>query len=147
MHPFLNFKVVNLIPPVAIVDDASWTTTEIDTLGWDHLTLLINLGASDIAIAAMAATESDTAGSGHANITGLVASGTTGDGRLPTATDDGGVVMMDIDLRGRKRYIDLTLTAGDGALGTFASGVAILSRGKTAPNTTAERGLIGFFRA
>lgn len=143
MHPFLGSKYGILISPAAIVDDASWTTNEIDTLGYDYLKIHFFIGASDIAVAALAVTESDTSGSGHANVTGLVASGTTGDGRLPTATDDDKIFSMFIDLRGRKRYIDVTATAGDGTAGTFAAGLYELCRAKETPTTAAEQGLGG----
>ena len=65
------------ISPVAIVDNTSWTTNELDTAangGWDYLEVIFFLGANDIAMTALAVTQSDTAGSGHANITGAVES-------------------------------------------------------------------------
>lgn len=139
----LNEKVVAVTPPGAIVDDASWTTTEIDTLGYDYLTLYFQIGATDIAMAALTVTESDTAGSGHAAISDFTASGTTGDGRLPTATDDNKVFAYYIDLRARKRYIDVTATAGNGTSGTYLAIMAVLSRAKEGKLTSAEQGLGG----
>lgn len=126
-------KAINVLPPAAILDDASGNTTEVDTLGFAHATYLIALGASDVAMAALAVTESDTSGSGHGNITGAVFGvSTTIDGAtstLPSATDDNKLYRVDIDLRGRKRYLDLTLTAGNGTSGTYASALCILTRG------------------
>lgn len=139
----LNSKYVAVTPPNAILDDASATTNEIDTLGFDYCTILVQLGATDIAMAALKVQESDTSGSDMADITGLVASGSTGDGRLPTATDDNKVFAFFIDLRGRKRYLDVVATAGNGSLGTYVSAVAILSRAKDAPLSSAEQGLGG----
>jgi hypothetical protein len=139
-----NDKIVNLTPPAAIVDDASYTVAELDTLGWDYCRIIVILGATDIAMTALAVTESDDTGANHGNVTGLIfgtsnnIAGSTS--VLPTATDDNDLFGFDIDLRYRKRYLDLTATAGDGTAGTFAAVIAILSRGRQAPNTTAERG-------
>ena len=137
-------KYINVIPPDAIVDNASWTTTEIDTKDFDYCTVVVNLGATDIAAAALKMQESDTSGSGFADITGTVfGTATTTDAAtsvLPTATDDNDIFVFEIDLRGRMRYLDLVATAGDGTAGTFASAIAILSRAKDAPITGAERG-------
>lgn len=139
-----NAKWVAVTPPGAIVDDASFTTTEIDTLGWDYLEIIVLLGATDIAMAALAVTESDSSGSGHANITGLVwgtssnIAGSTS--ALPSATDDNKFQVAHIDLRGRKRYIDVTATAGNGAAGTYACIIGRLSRGEAMPITAAAMG-------
>ncbi len=102
-------------------------------------------------MAALAVTESDTAGSGHANVSGLVfgTSNNTGGSAstLPSATDDGLIFAMEIDLRNRKRYLDLTSTAGNGAAGTYAAAWCVLSRGHELPNTAAERGCSQILRA
>jgi hypothetical protein len=60
---------------------------------------------------------------------------------LPTADNDNGVFAFFINLSGRKRYIDVVATAGDGSTGTFGSGVAFLYDGDGI-NTAAERGLV-----
>jgi hypothetical protein len=137
-------KFAQVIAPVAIVDDASWTTAEIDTLDYDYLTVIFNLGATDIAMAALKLQSSDTTGSGFADVTGLDCDGDTDiDGSaaaLPSATDDGSVVVFQVDLRGQKRFFDLVATAGDGAAGTFASAVAILTKGAVAPGSTSDHG-------
>ena len=148
MNALQQTKVVNVIPPVAIVDNASWTTTEIDTKGYDACAIYINLGASDIAMTALKVQESDTSGSGMADITGLVYGTSTlptADGgatsALPSATDDGTVFAFFISLQGRKRYLDVVATAGDGAAGTFASGIAVLYKAEQVPTTATDRGL------
>lgn len=150
MNPLQNTKFVNLTPPAAIVDNASYTVAELDTKGWDYATILFILGATDIAMTALKVTESDTAGSGHADVTGLIAGTSTNiDGAtsaLPSATDDNKIVAFEIDLRKRKRYLDLTATAGDGTAGTFAACIAILSRGKESPVSMTERGCVQVLR-
>ncbi len=140
-----NTKFLNSVPPEAIhADTTGFDLTEIDTLGWDYLTIIITLGATDIGLTALALTESDTSASGHANITGTVygtalnIAGSTS--VLPAATDDDDVFVYEVDLRYRKRYIDATITPGDGSTGIFLSAVSFLSRAKEAPITAAARG-------
>lgn len=137
-------KYVAITPPAAIVDDASFTTNEIDTAGWDYLEIIGLLGATDIAMVALAVTESDTSGSGHANVTGLVwGTSTNIDGTtsaLPSATDDNTIQIAQIDLRGRKRYIDVTATGGNGTNGAYFTIIGRLSRGENTPTTVAQMG-------
>lgn len=144
MIPSLACKYVNLTPPAAIVDNAAFTVAELDTNGWDYCTILVTLGATDIAAASMTVEDGDVSGT-TAAVTGLVyGTSTNSEGSTsakPTATDDNDIFAFDIDLRSRKRYIQATLTAGDGSAGTFATVLAILSRGKEYPSTAAERGL------
>lgn len=133
-----NCKFVNVTPPAAIVDNASYTTNEIDTLGYDYCTIICSLGATDIAMAALKVQESDTSGSGYADITGA-----TFASALPSATDDNKMYAFYIPLQGRKRYLDLVATAGDGTTGTFMSAIAILSRAEQTPSSATARGLGG----
>lgn len=143
-------KFISVTPPAAIIDNASATTAEIDTLGFDYLQVYVYFGAMDIAVTAMKITESDTAGSGHADVTGLIwgtsadITGTTS--TLPSATNDNTAFRFDISLLGRKRYIDLTLTLGDGAAGTFVTVFAIASRLEDGPVTAAESGCTQILR-
>ena len=145
-----NTKFVSITPPAAIVDNAAYTTTEIDTLGFDYCTVVLYLGATDIAMAACKITESDVTASGHADVTGLDTDGDTnidGDAAtLPTATDDNKFCLFEIDLRGRKRFLDLSISAGNGTAGTYAAAFAILSRAKDTPVTIAERGAFEILR-
>lgn len=131
-----NHKFISVTPPAVIVDNASYTTTEIDTLGYDYLSIICYLGATDIAMTALKLTESDTAGSGHADITGA-----TFAADLPSATDDNKSFAFYVDLRGRKRYIDLVATAGDGTAGTYLAAFAFLSNAEVTPTSASERGL------
>lgn len=137
-------KFVSITPPAAISDNATLTTGEIDTIGWDHLTIVVYEGATDIAMAALSVTESDTSGSGHANVTGLVwGTSTNIDGStsaLPSATDDNLFQIAQIDLRGRKRYIDVTATTGDGAAGSFVTILGILEKAEVTPTSISEMG-------
>lgn len=147
---FDNFKLVSVTPPAAIVDDSSFTTAEVDTAGWDHARIVVYVGATDIAMAALKVTESDTSASGHADVTGAIF-GTSADiegstSALPSATDDNKFFVVDLDLRGRKRYLDVVATAGNGSTGTYAAIWCELYRGDAMPSTKAGHGVGGFLR-
>jgi hypothetical protein len=140
MNALQNVKVVNVTPPAAIVDAASFSTTAIDTAGFGKLAVYFSLGATDIAMTALKLQESDDSGmSGAADITGCVY-GATGAPALPTATDDNKVFGFFVNLAGRDRYIDVVATAGDGSAGTFGACTAILYNGDPINDAT-ERGL------
>lgn len=138
-------KLVAVTPPAAIVDDASLTTTAIDTLGFAFARIFVYLGATDIAMSALAIQESDAADSGFANVTGLVFGTSTNSAgstsSLPSATDDDKFFVFDVDLRGRKRYLDLVATCGDGSTGTYVCAWAELYRAEKVPATAAEAGI------
>jgi len=151
MIPARLVKYVSITPPAAIVDNASFTTAEIDTNGFNHMTVVVYLGATDIAMTALTITESDTTGSGHAAVTGLVwGTSTNIDGStsvLPSATDDNTFQIADIDLRGRKRFIDVTATMGDGTVGGFVTILGILSRASQTPKSISDIGANEVLRA
>ena len=144
MSKLHDAKFTQVIAPAAIVDNASFTTVEIDTIGYNYATIIFNLGATDIAMTALKVQESDTSGSGFADIAGAdLSSATDIDGaatELPSATDDNNVIVIQLDLRGRKRYLDLVATAGNGAAGTFASAVCVLSQADVAPESVSAAG-------
>jgi hypothetical protein len=110
MTPVQNSKYLIVTSPVAIVDNASWTTNAIDTAGFDYLQVVVTLGATDIALTALKLQTSDTDGS-YADLTGAVfgtsanIAGSTS--TLPSATDDNKIFVIEVDLRGKKRYFDL----------------------------------------
>lgn len=150
MKPLQDAKVVNLIADMT-VDNSAYTTTEIDTVGYGYATIIATFGNVPANVAAMTVTESDASGSGHA---AFITVGTTTciDGAasaLPTAAGgDGDVLIFEIDLNGRKRYLDLTCTAGDGSgTATELSAICILSQAKIAPTTEAQRGADQIIRA
>lgn len=138
----LTQKIVLVTPPGAIVDNASLATASIDTKGYDQLDVYVILGATDIAMAALKMTYSDT-DSAYADITnGNFATGTLPTGTaasLPSATADNTVFAW--HGTPKKRYYDVVATGGDGTAGAYIMVIAILSRAKESPNTTAERGL------
>ena len=138
MNALQNVKVVNVTPPAAIVDNASFTTNSIDTAGYGKLAVYFSLGATDIAMAALKLQEADD-DSAYGDITGCVY-GASGAPALPSATDDNKVFGFFVNLAGRKRYIDVVATAGDGSTGTYGSCIAVLYNGEGI-NSATERGL------
>lgn len=145
LNPIQDVKKVNVTPPAAIVDNASFATTTIDTLGYNYLEVIFQLGASDIAMTALKLQESDSSDmSGAADITGMVYGTSTNiagsTSALPSDTDDNKVYAFQLPLAGRKRYIDLVATAGNGSTGTYGSALALLSKATNAPRTAAECG-------
>lgn len=143
-----NTKFVNIVPPAAIKDNTAFVDIEdIDCAGWDYLTIVWQQGATDVITAALAVADSDDA-STYTNfaVVGTTATiaGTTS--ALPPATPDNQLHIFEIDLRKRKRYIQIDATAGNGTVGTFASAVGILSRGTEVIQTAAARGATQIIR-
>ena len=142
MHNAQTGKYVAAIPPAAILDDASATTVEIDTKDARYAEIVVSLGATDIAMAALKVQQSDTSGGSFTDLTGAdFSSGTDIDGAalaLPSATDDNQVCVFQINLDATKRYLRVGATAGNGTAGTFVSAVCRLSENRSSPETSTE---------
>ena len=137
-------KLVKITPPAAIANNTSPATSSVDTKGFRYARIVLFLGATDIALTALKVQEADD-DSTYSDITGTVMGTDNNTGgsasTLPSATDDNKFFVFEIDLRGRKRYLDLVMTGGDGAAGTYATALAILSRAKVVPDSVTEKGL------
>jgi len=132
-------KYVPVTPPAAIVDNAAFTTAAVDTLGFRHLTFLVVFGAIDIAPASASIRHSDASNMGSP---ATLATGGT-DFALATATDSDNLFhVFEIDLLGKKRYLDFEITGGDGAAGSYISVLAILSRPEQSPNSATKHGAV-----
>lgn len=132
-------KTVGITPPAAIIDNAAATTGTVDTKGFSKARFVVYLGALDIAMAAFKLTHSDDSGmSGAADISG--ADFSVSPLALPSATDDNHFFMIFVDLRGKKRYMDLSLTLGDGSAGSYITAWVDLYGAAEAPDTAAKRG-------
>ena len=147
-----KYKTVLVTPPAAIIDNAAVTTATIDTLGFAFLEIFVAFGAMDIAATLLKVQESDDSGmSGAADIVGTRvgtdANDTGSTSTLPSATSDNTIFKFEIDLKGRKRYLDLSLTAGDGAAGTFVVVWANLHEGDVAPTSATDKGVAQLMRA
>lgn len=140
MNTLQRIKTVIVTSPRAINDNTAYTTNTVDTMGWDEARFVIGFGAMDIAVAALKVTESDDSGmSGATDVPG--ADFNVSPATLPSATADDTLVGVCIKLGGvRKRYLDLTFTAGDGAAGTYAFATCDLAKGETSPSNATDRG-------
>lgn len=153
MIPAQNSKYVIVTPPVAAVNNANTLTTAIDTAGYDFCTILNVLGVSSTSgVSALKVQESDYSNmSGAADVTGLVYGTSTGlagtTSALPVHTNDNTIFAFEIDLRARKRYLDLVCTVDDAGTGAFVTAVAILSRAEQAPTTATAKGVVDCLRA
>lgn len=151
MNPQQQTKLVSINADLT-VDNGAYTTTPVDTLGFDYVQILVHFGNVPADVALLKVQECDTVGGAYADITGTIV-GTALDIEgnatvLPTAVGgDNAVVLFEIDMRGRKRFLDLLCTAGNGG-GTVTemSAVAIMSRGEICPMTVAERGAADILR-
>jgi len=141
MRMALTQKFINVTPPAAINDNTAFTTGAVDMQGWRHATFLIILGATDIAVAALKLTESEASDmTGATDVPG--ADFSVAPATLPADTDDNTIFAIHCRSLGkRKRYLDLSFTAGNGTLGTFASVIAVLSDPEIFPVSAADRGL------
>lgn len=127
-----NVKLQKMIVPI----DANGTTvtdTEVDTLGFHYLTVIVQLGNVAANMTTLKLQESDTSAASEADFTG-------GSFTAPTAAGgDNDVLVAFVDLRKRKRYISIVATAGAGA--TLISAIGILSRAEVTATSATERGV------
>lgn len=140
MQPFENMKVLNAIPPGLIVDNTAFTSIVIDTGiagGAKSLVFAVGLGSIDAALAVFRVQQSDdltdttTLGGTPTDVVDITATVT------PGATDDDKVVLVEIDLSGpHARYMQLQVTAGDGAAGTYLSALAFLVNAGVPPTNS-----------
>jgi len=127
-----NCKIVRMLDPIDI-NGATATDTEVDTLGWDYLTVIVVTGNVAGNMSALKLQESDASGSGEADISGAAFT-------APAATGgDNTRRACFIDLRKRKRYISTVATAAASA--TLIAVIGILSRAEKTPTSATERGL------
>jgi len=151
MFDLQNKKIVNVIAPAAVLDDAAYTSTVVDTAGFDTVAFIVSLGETDVSLATLKVQESDaktdatTLDSGS-DVSGLVW-GTSLDpdtgatSTLPSATDDNKVFVAYVDTRSRKRYLQLQATAGNGTTGTYLQALAVLGRAGEGVYDASTRGV------
>lgn len=131
MNNFSVPKFVSITPPAAIIDNAAATTASFKTDGAKYVIITAYIGAIDIAASVVKVQHSDT-DSSYADITGSdIASSVT-------ASVDNTCVRWYI--RPSKKWLDVALTLGDGAAGTYVSVWADLFMDET-PNSDTERGV------
>lgn len=132
MNELQHCKFVSAIKPGLILDNASATADVVDCRGFDFVTLVVQLGATDIAMTALKVQNSSTSGGSYADITGATFAGGSGLGgatlALPSATDDGQTCVFQIDMRGKDPFLKIVATFGDGSSGGYIAAIAVLSR-------------------
>jgi hypothetical protein len=142
VNPLHYVKCVSAIKPAAIVDNATVTADVIDCRGFDFALIVLQLGATDIAMTALKLQQSSTSGGVYADITGATFDGGAGMGgavlALPSATDDGQTCVFQIDLRNKNPFLKVVATFGNGSTGGFVAAVCVLSRGKIGPVLSTE---------
>ena len=149
-----NTKFVSVTPPAAAVDTGSFTTATIDTAGFEYATIICYMGALEDAFTALKVQEGDASNmSDAADVTGLVL-GTSTDiagaaSALTSASDNNVFEVFEVDLRGRKRYLDVVGTVADasGDVGNFMTVLCILTRGTDSPVSASDRGAHTILRA
>lgn len=133
-------RIISVNSPAGYQDNTSPTMATIDTAGYAAIAYRIHLGSTDIALSACKIRETDTIGASPTDITGATLdSGTDIFGSttsLPTATSDGSVYEIIVNLKGRKRYQQPLVTIGDGTAGATVSVTAELMRGQGVRNVT-----------
>ena len=139
IHP-LERKMVLVTPPAAIVDNAAVTTAIVDTVGFDYAVFTVIMGATDIALTVLKLQEGDQSNMADAaDIVGTRFGTDNNDtgaaSTLPAATHDNSLQQICVDLRGRKRYLDINVTIGDGTVGGFVTVICELWRGEQSPRT------------
>jgi hypothetical protein len=121
-----NFSIHPMILPQAILDNTTATSNVVDLAGSKYCYIKVQLGATDIAMTALRVQESDSISSGTALSSGTDITGLTYAGSLPSSTDDNKTYLFAFPTEGRKRYVNLVASVGDGSAGTFINADAIL---------------------
>lgn len=141
MQRLQNLKTVNVTSPGPISDDAALVTNTIDVAGYEEMLIIFTVGAIDIVMTGLKLLESDLSNMGGATDVPNANFGVSGQG-LPGATEDDLVFGIHVKLGGggRKRYMDLLATTGNGVAGTYASCVAVLSKSEISQSSISDRG-------
>lgn len=126
-----NTKVVQLVTSAKITDGAT-ASGYMDTLGFRYATVVVNLSAeegTDAASSTVSIQQGDTTSSYVT--TGLQANQTD-------TNDAARNHVFQVDLKGKKRYIKLAVTAGTSTGSDLIVGaVAVLSKAEQTPSGTA----------
>lgn len=127
------------------VTNGATVTASIDTLGYKRARVRVIMGTSNTASnnpSVLKVGESDDATT-YTDITELVGDGVGGFTVPNASTADANVVEFDIDLRGRKRYLKVTLSPTTTQESVM---VADLAAGDKAPVTSTEMGVMAIVR-
>jgi hypothetical protein len=130
----------------AVATNSSTTATlRLDTLGYDYASIdvvygaVLAAGTNSAAAQTLTLKHSDSASTGYDVISGYPTVA------LPTAAASSvvsSIVRFDVDMRGRKRYIEVE--SSPNTLATVVV-VARLGKGEVGPATSAEKGVTAFY--
>ncbi|WP_276979807.1 hypothetical protein [Flavobacterium filum] len=121
-----NFSIHPMILPQALLDDATASSNVVDLAGSKYCYIAVQLGATDIAVAALKVQEADAKTDATTLTSGADITGLTYATALPSATDDNKTYLFAFPTEGRKRYVNVVATAGNGSTGTYLTATAIL---------------------
>lgn len=143
MYPKIPTKSVLAIVPQSVTNGAT-ASGIIDTLGFAHANIKVLQGNSNnvtnnLSVCRISEAETTDA-TNFGTITKFEGDNTTAGFTIPnavTATDNGQVYDINIDLRGRKRYLRVQLSP---VTTQILTAVADLSRAQVSPSTAAQAG-------
>lgn len=112
--------IYNICPPAAIVDDAAFTFTAVDTkpggVEYGVARFIFILGAIDANMAVPPKiAECETSDGSYADITGAAITAS----KVTAAAGDNDVLVIDVKLDGRMRYLQPAATGGNGDAGMY----------------------------
>ncbi len=131
-------KYVALVEPQARINNTAVTVSSVDRHGFDYANIEAIVGANDIGFTIFKLQESDDNTNWADVINGDYSVGTLLPGNTPNV-----IYGWNVDLRGRKRYLRIAATVGNGASGLYLTVVAMLSRAEQEPFTAASGNLAG----
>lgn len=132
-------KVLLVTAPGAKLDDAAATSTVVDTAGAPYVMVTAIFGDVDANAAVLSVSHADAKTNSTTLTSGTVISGSDLVASVTAAAGDNTVVRWFI--RPSKRYIQLNFTAGNGASGTYYTGLVDLFLNEL-PDSNTERGLL-----
>lgn len=131
MHQAQAATYAVAIAPAAILDNTSATASEIDARGARYVEIVVQLGATDIAMTALKVQAASSSGGSFSDVTGATFDGGTDiDGNtlaLPSATDDNQTCVFQIKMDNVNPFLKVVATFGDGTAGGYIAGIARLS--------------------
>lgn len=136
-----NVKSYTVLAPISL-NSAAGTSLDVDTKGAAYAVFTVSLGVVGGAATVMRITECETTGGTFTAITGLAASGSTGNGRLPQTTDAGTLFKFFVPISGaRKRYLNCEITTGATTLVSITCDLLPLEQ---SPSSATEMGVSGY---
>jgi hypothetical protein len=139
MKPLQQTIVKQAIAPVAIVDNAAYSSNCIDTTGLNYGEFHINLGATDIAPAVLKVMEAEAITDATTLTSGTLVTEVT----KFTDSDDNNILVVGIDfIKARKKHVQLQVTGGNGSAGTFLAATFVGQKDGVTGTDAADRGVL-----